>query len=241
MGFDRWDPFREMVSLRDAVDRLFQQSVVRPGSGLLATMRPEVPLDVVEAEREIVVRASLPGVRPEDIQVTAQGDTLTLRAEVQQQEEQPGESWVVREHRAGSISRTVSLPAPVNADAAQATYEHGVLTLRLPKAEEARPRRIPIGGLGGGESADAQAGGQATGRFSGSTMEGSAEARASAGPGASGGPASPGGPSVPEPIKGTAYGGSAAPEGQRFKDKVVDQSDDSFPASDPPSWTTEKA
>jgi HSP20 family protein len=206
MAMERWDPFREMMTLREAVDRLFQQSVVRPGS-LLAGMRSEaVPVDIRETENAYVVRASVPGIRPEDLEVTVQGDTLTIRGESKGEEERAGENWLVREHRQGTLQRTLTLPAAVNADRAQAHYEHGVLTLTLPKAEEAKLRRVPIagGGQGGSVRASARGGAARAAGSGGDARRGSADETA---------------------------GG----------DRVTAESQESFPASDPPSWTPEKA
>ncbi len=81
MAMDRWDPFREMLTLREAVDRLFQQSVSGTGQ-LLSNLRPEsIPMDVVEQDDAFEVRAAVPGVKPEDVEVTVQGERVTIRAE----------------------------------------------------------------------------------------------------------------------------------------------------------------
>jgi HSP20 family protein len=146
MAIERWDPFREMVSLRDAMNSLLQESFVWPGRATAAGGSPAtLPLDISESENEYVVRASLPGVRPEDVQITVHGDTLTIRAESKAEEEQQGQNWLLRERRFGAFQRSVSLASPVNSDQAQARFEHGVLTLTLPKAEEAKPKQIRIG------------------------------------------------------------------------------------------------
>jgi HSP20 family protein len=146
MTIERWDPFREAVSLSDAMNLLFRESFVRPSSGTgqsgLATLR----LDVSENEDEFVVKASLPGVKPEDLQITVHGDTLTIQGESKLEEEKKGERWHLRERRFGSFQRSVSLPTAVNSDKAQAQFEHGVLSLTLPKSEGAKPRQIKIGG-----------------------------------------------------------------------------------------------
>ena len=93
-----------------------------------------------------MVKASLPGVKPEDVQITVHGDTLTIQGESKFEEEKKGERWHLRERRFGSFQRSLSLATPVNSDKAQADFEHGVLTLTLPKAEGAKPRQIKIGG-----------------------------------------------------------------------------------------------
>lgn len=146
MAFELWDPFREAVSLRDAMNSLLQDSFVRPGGSQTPSAPTALPLDVAETENEFVVKASLPGVRPEDVQITVQGDTLTIRGEGKTEEESNGQRWHIRERRFGAFQRSLSLGTPVDSDKAQADYEHGVLTLTLPKAEASKPRQIRIGG-----------------------------------------------------------------------------------------------
>jgi HSP20 family protein len=148
MTLTRWSPVAEMVSLRDAMNSLFQESFVQPNGA-----RPEggaatatLPLDITEGENEFVVTASLPGIKHEDVQTTVLGDTLTIRAESKANEEQKGQNWLVRERRTGSFQRSVNLGTTINADKASAQFEHGVLTLTLPKSEQARPKQIKLNG-----------------------------------------------------------------------------------------------
>jgi HSP20 family protein len=144
MAIERWDPFREAISLRDAMNSLLQDSFVRPGGSASGGGTLTLPLDVCETENEFVIKASLPGVKPDDVQITVHGDTLTIRAEGKVEEEKKGEHWHLRERRFGAFQRSVSLGSPVSADRATAHHEHGVLTLTLPKAEEAKPKQIKI-------------------------------------------------------------------------------------------------
>jgi HSP20 family protein len=147
MAIERWDPFREAVSLRDAMNALFQDSFVRPtGGGAGAGGFATLPLDVSENENEFVVKGALPGVKPDEVQITILGDTVTIRGETKADEEKKGERWHLRERRHGSFQRSLSLGTPVDSDKAQAQFEHGVLTLRLPKSEAAKPRQIKVGG-----------------------------------------------------------------------------------------------
>jgi HSP20 family protein len=149
MAIERWDPFREMVSLRDAMNTLLQESFVRPGAssgGGGAAAVGTLPLDIAETENEFIVKASLPGTRPEDVQITVHGDTLIIRGESRAEEERKGQTWHLRERRFGAFQRAVSLTVPVDADKAQAQYDQGVLTLKLPKAEQAKPKQIRVGG-----------------------------------------------------------------------------------------------
>jgi HSP20 family protein len=141
----RFDPLGEMVTLRQAMDRLFEDSFVSPlswrgmdGEGVNA------PLDVHQTADEIVVTASLPGVKPEDVEITMTGQTLTVRGEVKADERIEREQYLYRERRHGTFSRTLQLPVRVEGDKADAQFSDGVLTLRIPKAEEVKPRQIQI-------------------------------------------------------------------------------------------------
>ena len=145
MPIQVWDPMREMVSLRDAMNTLLQDSFVRP-NGASTTANPGmIPLEISENENEFVVKAALPGIRPEDVSITVHGDSLTIRGEMKAEQEKKGERYHVREIRYGQFERTVGLSAPVVADKAQVEFENGALTLRLPKAEEAKPKQIKLG------------------------------------------------------------------------------------------------
>lgn len=146
MAIQLWDPFREAISLGDAMNELLRESFVRPGGLLSQDGAAVIPLDVSEAGDEFTIRASLPGIKPEDMQITVQGDTLTIRGEGRSEEERKGERWLLRERRCGSFQRSVTLGTPVDSEKAQARFENGVLTLTLPKSAGTRPRSIRIGG-----------------------------------------------------------------------------------------------
>src|SRR5262245_8993842 len=97
MSIDRWDPFREMMTIREVMDRWLQSSISGTGQ-LISTLRPDsIPVDVIESDDAFEVRASVPGVKPEDIEVTVQGERVTIRAEVRSSEQQRGENWLMRE------------------------------------------------------------------------------------------------------------------------------------------------
>jgi HSP20 family protein len=138
------------------MDRLLQQGMMRPGQ-LLSGMRSDaIPMDIVERDDAFVVKAAIPGVRPDDVEVVVQGERLTIRAESRAEDESHGENWLMREQRYGSYQRSVTLPTAVSSEQAEARIENGVLTLRLPKAQEARPRRINVAtGAGGGSEQQA--------------------------------------------------------------------------------------
>jgi len=147
MTIERWDPFSEMLSLRDAMNRLFEESFVWPSRGTpLAPGRMGLPIDLRETEDQFVLEAALPGVKPEDIDVSVQGNQLRIQGEMKQDEEKKGERYHFRERRYGQFQRTIALPNNVKPDQVACEFRNGVLTVTLPKAEEARPRRIQITG-----------------------------------------------------------------------------------------------
>ncbi len=145
MAIVRWDPFQDMVSLRDAMDRLFQESFIRPGSRMMPR-EGVFPMDIYETENEFVIKASLPGIKPEDVEITMTGDMLTIKGETKADEQIKQESYYLQERRYGSFTRSVTIPVTVQADKADAKFEHGILTLTLPKAEEVKPRTIRVKG-----------------------------------------------------------------------------------------------
>jgi HSP20 family protein len=143
----RFDPVGEMVSLRSAMDRLFEDSFVSPLTWrTLANGEGSVnpPLDVHETPDEIVVTAALPGLRAEDVEITMTGQNLTLRGEFKADEAVQRDQYLYRERRYGSFHRSIQLPVRVQGENADATFTDGILTLRIPKAEEVKPRQIRI-------------------------------------------------------------------------------------------------
>jgi HSP20 family protein len=141
----RFDPFGEMVSLRQAMDRLFEDSFVSPFAMRAIEGEALNPaLDVHQTPDEIVVTASLPGVKPDDVQITLTGQTLQIRGEFKADEKISREQYLYRERRYGTFSRQLQLPVRVEGDKTEATFENGMLTRRIPKAEEVKPRQIEI-------------------------------------------------------------------------------------------------
>jgi len=141
----RWEPFRELMSLREAMDRLFEESFVRPRSWWLTPLSSgTLALDMYETDNDVVVKAVIPGVKPEDIDITLSGDVLTIKGEVKAEEKVEKSNYIYQERRYGAFSRSVTIPIPVVADKAEATFENGILTLTLPKAEEIKPKSIKV-------------------------------------------------------------------------------------------------
>jgi HSP20 family protein len=139
----RRDPFREMVTLRSAMDRMFDSAFLGE-DGDWPTFVDSLPLDVAETEDEYVVKASIPGIKPDDLEITYSGKTLTIKGEFKAEEEREDVHFHLRERRYGAFARSLALPAAVKSDAIEAKYESGVLTLKLPKSEEVKPKKIAV-------------------------------------------------------------------------------------------------
>lgn len=142
-----WNPFTEMRTLRDAMTQLMEDSFVRPGaSGVGAAQASySFPLNIHGTPDELKVEALLPGVAEEDVQVDIDCGVLTVAAKRHTWHQAEGEQWYLREFNPGTFSRSLSLPFPVEVERAHASFTNGVLTLTLPKAEAAKPKRIQIG------------------------------------------------------------------------------------------------
>lgn len=145
----RWEPWSELMSLREAMDRLFEESFVRPRAGWLAPFGAEtLAVDMYETDNEVVVKTAVPGVKPEDIDVSITGDVLTIKGETKAEEKVEKANYIRQERRYGAFSRSLSLPSTVVADKATAEFENGILTLTLPKAEEVKPKTIKVAAKG---------------------------------------------------------------------------------------------
>jgi len=145
MAIERWHPFTDLMSLRQAMDRLFEDSFVRPSRTLEALSEVAAPaLDIYQTPSEVVVKAALPGVKPEDVSIDITGETLTVKGEHKAEQEIKKEDYLYQERRYGTFSRSVVLPSGLKTDKAEATMEDGVLTLNIPKAEEVKPKAIKV-------------------------------------------------------------------------------------------------
>lgn len=141
----RFDPFADMLSLREAMNQLLEESFVSPQRAT-GTNAASMPLNVSETADAFVIEAVVPGVKPEDLDITLQNNVLTLTAETRQEQQNGGKQANFHrvERRYGRMSRSISLPTQVQGDAVQATMENGVLHLEIPKAEAVKPRKITV-------------------------------------------------------------------------------------------------
>ncbi|MGH2557925.1 MAG: Hsp20/alpha crystallin family protein [Thermomicrobiales bacterium] len=145
MSIYRWDPWGDMVSLREAMNNLLEESVVR-GRGQARPGVTGLAVDLRETPDAFALTASVPGVRPEDVEISILGETIRIagRRQDETEERDAAGRWLVRERHVGAFERSVALPAAVKADQAVADFKDGVLAIILPKAEEAKPRTIMV-------------------------------------------------------------------------------------------------
>ncbi|MHB1007614.1 MAG: Hsp20/alpha crystallin family protein [Chloroflexota bacterium] len=141
MSIRRWEPFTDLLSLRDAMDRLFEEGLSH--SPMWRGMS-SLPVDMYQTDKDVIVKASLPGVKPENLDISVTGEVLTIKAETKGEEKIEREDYFFQERRSGMFTRSLTLPVSVDADGAHAKFEDGVLTLTLPKAEAAKAKKIEV-------------------------------------------------------------------------------------------------
>ena len=141
----RWEPWSDLMSLREVMDRLFEESFVRPRVGWVAPLGARtLAVDVYETDDEVILKTAVPGVKSEDIGVSITGDVLTIKGETKAEEKVEKANYIRQERCYGAFSRSLTLPSTVVADKATAEFENGVLILTLPKAEEVKPKTIKV-------------------------------------------------------------------------------------------------
>jgi HSP20 family protein len=139
---NRWEPFRNAATLHEQLNRVFGEGFNRQEESNLTTWAPAV--DILETEHELVVKADLPDVDPKDLDIRVENNILTIRGE-RKFEKQVNDGNYLRIERAyGSFARSFSLANTVNSEAIKANYQNGVLTLHIPKREEAKPKQIKV-------------------------------------------------------------------------------------------------
>ena len=141
----RWEPVRELATMRQMLDRMMDDEFLRvPGMWDRGNGASNLALDVAEKDDAYIVKASLPGVNPEDVDITLTDNVLTIRGETKGDQDIKEENYHLRERHFGSFTRSVTLPNAVNPEKIEAVNENGVLTLTLPKAESVKPRKIEV-------------------------------------------------------------------------------------------------
>ena len=146
MAITRWNPWNDLFDLSTQVDQLFN---TRQGNGSPAFR--SLPVDIRQTDTEFVIDASAPGFKPEEVEVTVDGDVLTIRGRRDVASEDKSDQYLRRERRVSSVFRRIGLPTEVRADEISATFENGVLHVTVPRAQKAQPRRIPVAAGANGE------------------------------------------------------------------------------------------
>ncbi len=140
----RYQPFTRMASLRQAMDRLFDERFFVPYRLFTFGTDEITPIDMYRTDKEVVVKASLPGVKPEEVDISISSDCLTIKGETKAEEKIEREGYLYQEHRYGAFSRSVALPSDLQTDKTEASFENGILTLTIPKFEEVKPKPIKV-------------------------------------------------------------------------------------------------
>ncbi len=140
----RWNPMRDMMDLRREFDRLFENALDIPGFGGESVTTWGLALDLVEKDDAYIVKASVPGIDPDDLEITLSENTLSIGGEFKEDTEINEDQYRMRERRTGSFCRSITLPSQVDREAIEASYDAGILTLHIPKAEEVKPKRIAV-------------------------------------------------------------------------------------------------
>ncbi|HEV2907571.1 MAG TPA: Hsp20/alpha crystallin family protein [Actinomycetota bacterium] len=143
MAITRWDPFRDLMSIQNEMNRLFGRTYGGDvGDNTRGAWAPA--LDVFETQEKFVITMELPGVSPDDVDISVEDSTLIVRGERKFYSEQQEESFLRIERRFGEFTRSLTLPSTADAESIQASFDQGVLTIEIPKREEAKPRKISI-------------------------------------------------------------------------------------------------
>ena len=149
MVMSRWDPFADLVSLREAMSSLFDQSFVRPTRGAVPEKAAArvLPIDLYERENDYVIRAYVPGAKADDVEINADQGTLIIKARIpgeRDTDEAKSYKWLISELVRGDVARAIAHPARIDMAKIEAGCENGILTVTVPKAEEVKPKKITV-------------------------------------------------------------------------------------------------
>lgn len=143
MTMTRWTPLRDLISVREAMDKLFEETLIPPA---FLTMDHKVfPMDLYEGTDAFTLKASLPGIEPSKISVEATGETVTIKGVIEEEKKEEKKGEIVRQElRYGRVERTIEMPKQIDPTKVEATYANGMLTLKLPKSDVVKPKAIPV-------------------------------------------------------------------------------------------------
>ncbi len=141
-NLSRWEPMHEMMTLREAMDRLFDEAFTRPLAPSGGMQMPAI--DLYQTDNEVVVKAAIPGINPDDINISLTADVLTLRGDYKQEDNIEDAQYHIREHRHGIFERSIMLPSPVEPNKAKADFDKGILSIHLPRVESVKPKTVNI-------------------------------------------------------------------------------------------------
>jgi len=148
MAMSRWDPFRELSSIQSELNRLFGRTYRVEGGDELRAAAWVPPVDVAETQDRFVITAELPGIRSDDVDISVENSVLRIQGERRFYEEQREDGFHRIERRFGSFSRSITLPSTADPEGIQVSFDAGVLTIEVPKKEEAKPRKIRVKATG---------------------------------------------------------------------------------------------
>jgi HSP20 family protein len=145
MALIRWEPVRELGTIQNEMNRLFNTFFETPAPGNSGSLRRWVPaMDLVETENDFILRADLPGLTEDDVKIELEDNLLTISGERKTEHEERKEGYYRIERASGSFSRSLTLPEGVDAEAVKASFDHGVLEVRVPKPEARKPHKVSI-------------------------------------------------------------------------------------------------
>ncbi len=145
MSLIRWDPFDDLASLRESMDKLFDEFFTRrPAQHAGAPVVWQPAIEAYETDHDVVVRAELPGIDPNNVDITVTQDILTIKGEARTEQEEKKRNYYRRELRYGAFVRSLTLAASVQGDQAKASYRNGILEIRVPKSERAKPKTVKV-------------------------------------------------------------------------------------------------